>query len=147
MNSGQFKKGFTPWNKGLKSVNGESEKRFKKGNETWNTRPLGDEHVDNDGYIRVKVAETGTKRERWKLKHRLIYEQHYGEISPNIIIRFYDNDKQNFNIKNLYAVTKGENAVLNRLKFANEPLELKPTILAMVRMCLKAKIPYRVSAQ
>jgi hypothetical protein len=77
----------------------------------------------------------------------LIYEQHYGEISPSIIIRFYDNNKQNFNIENLYAVTKGENAVLNRLKFANEPLELKPTILAMVRMCLKAKIPYRVSAQ
>jgi hypothetical protein len=147
MNSGQFQKGFTTWNKGLKGVNGESESRFKKGNETWNTRPLGDEHVDNDGYIRVKVAKTGTKRERWKLKHRLIYEQHHGEISPSIIIRFYDNDKQNFNIENLYAVTKGENAVLNRLKFANEPVELKPTILAMVRMCLKAKIPYRVSAQ
>jgi hypothetical protein len=51
------------------------------------------------------------------------------------------------NIENLYAVTKAENAVLNRLKFANEPIELKPTILAMVRMCLKAKIPYKVSAQ
>ena len=147
MNSGQFKKGFTPWNKGVKKSTGESKTRFKKGNETWNTRPLGDEHVDNDGYIRVKVAETGPKKERWKLKHRLIYEQHHGEITGETIVRFYDNDKQNFNIQNLYAVTKGENAVLNRLKFSNEPLELKPTILAMVRMCLKAKIPYRVSAQ
>jgi len=25
----------------------------------------------------------------------------------------------------------------------NEPVELKPTILTMVRMCLKAKISYR----
>jgi len=147
MNRGRFEKGFTPWNKGLKGVNGESKSRFKKGNETWNTRPLGDEHIDSKGYVRVKVAETGTKKERWKLKHRLIYEQHYGEIPNEMIVRFYDNDKQNFNIKNLYAVTKGENGVLNRLKFANEPLELKPTILAMVRMCLKAKIPYRFSAQ
>jgi len=58
MNSGRFQKGFTPWNKGVKKSTGESKTRFKKGNETWNTRPLGDEHVDNDGYIRVKVAET-----------------------------------------------------------------------------------------
>lgn len=147
MNSGHFQKGFTPWNKGLKGVNGECKHRFKKGNETWNTRPLGDEHIDSEGYVRVKVAETGTKKERWKLKHRLIYEQHYGEIPNEMIVRFYDNDKQNFNIENLYAVTKGENAVLNRLKFTNEPVELKLTILAMVRMCLKAKIPYRISAE
>jgi hypothetical protein len=75
----------------------------------------------------------------------LIYAQHYGEITGETIVRFYDNDKQNFNIENLYAVTKGENAVLNRLKFSNEPVELKPTILAMVRMCLKTKIPYRIT--
>jgi hypothetical protein len=62
MNSGQFEKGFTPWNKGIKKSTGESKTRFKKGNETWNTRPLGDEHIDNDGHIRVKVAETGTKK-------------------------------------------------------------------------------------
>jgi hypothetical protein len=145
MNSGCFKKGCTPWNKGIKKSTGESKTRFKKGNKIWNTRPLGDEHIDSEGYVRVKVAETGTKKERWKLKHRLIYEQHYGEIPNEMIVRFYDNDKQNFNIENLYTVTKGENAVLNRLKFTNEPLELKPTILAMVRMCLKAKILYRIT--
>jgi hypothetical protein len=151
MNSGRFQKGFTPWNKGIKKSTGEStgesKSRFKKGNETWNTRPLGDEHIDSHGYIRVKVVEAGTKKERWKLKHRLIYEQHYGEITGETLVKFYDDNKQNVNIENLYAVTKGENVVLNRLKFANEPVELKPTILTMVRMCLKAKIPYRVSAQ
>jgi hypothetical protein len=147
MNRGQFEKGFTPWNKGLKGVNGESENRFKKGHTGYRTRQIGDERIDRDGYVYVKVSEGGNKHHCWKLKHRLIYAQHHGEITGETIVRFYDNDKQNFNIENLYAVTKGENAVLNRLKFANEPLELKPTILAMVRMCLKAKIPYRVSAQ
>jgi len=147
MNSGRFEKGFTPWNKGLKGVNGESKTRFKKGNVNWNVRQIGDERIDIDGYIYVKVSDIGIKSQRWKLKHRLIYEQHHGEITGETIIRFYDNDKQNMNIENLYAVTRAENAVLNRLKFANEPIELKPTILAMVRMCLKAKIPYKVSAQ
>jgi hypothetical protein len=147
MNTGQFEKGFTPWNKGLKGVNGKSETRFKKGNVNWNLRQIGDERIDIDGYIYVKVSDTGVKSQRWKLKHRLIYAKHYGEITGETIVRFYDNDKQNMNIENLYAVTRAENAVLNRLKFANEPIELKPTILSMVRMCLKAKIPYRVSAK
>jgi hypothetical protein len=144
MNSGQFEKGLTPWNKGLKGVNGESENRFKKGNETWNTRPLGDEHIDNDGYIRVKVAETGTKRERWKLKHRLIYMEHHGEIPSRIIVRFLDNDMRNMAIDNLFAVTRAENVILNRIKFSIEPIELKPTILSVVRMCLKSKTPYTI---
>jgi hypothetical protein len=144
MNTGQFEKGFTPWNKGLKGVNGKSKTRFKKGNVNWNLRQIGDERIDIDGYIYVKVSDIGIKSQRWKLKHRLIYAQHHGEITSETIIRFYDNDKQNMNIENLYAVTKAENVVLNRLKFANEPIELKPTILAMVRMCLKAKIPYRI---
>jgi len=144
MNSGQFEKGLTPWNKGLKGVNGESKSRFKKGHTGYRTRQPGDERIDNDGYTYIKVSDIGINYEKWKLKHRLIYAQHYGEITGETIVRFYDNNKQNFNIENLYAVTKGENVVLNRLKFANEPLELKPTILAMVRMCLKAKIPYRI---
>lgn len=147
MNSGRFEKGFTPWNKGLKGVNGVSKSRFKKGHVNWNLRQVGEERIDTEGYVYVKVSDNGIKSQRWKLKHRLIYAQYHGEITSETIIRFYDNNKQNMNIENLYAVTKAENAVLNRLKFANEPLELKPTILAMVKMCLKAKIPYRVSAQ
>ena len=144
MNSGRFEKGFTPWNKGLKGVNGESRSRFKKGHVNWNLRQLGDERIDTEGYVYVKVSDNGIKSQRWKLKHRLIYTQYHGEITSETIIRFYDNNKQNMSIENLFAVTKAENAVLNRLKFANEPLELKSTILAMVKMCLKAKIPYRI---
>jgi hypothetical protein len=62
------------WNKGVKKSNGESKTRFKKGNETWNTRPLGDEHVDNDGYIRVKVAETG--KTCILIKHELLRNEY-----------------------------------------------------------------------
>jgi len=147
MNSGQFEKGFTPWNKGLKGVNGTSENRFKKGNVPLHKKDIGDTRISHDGYTYVKVAEFGTKHQQWQLKHRVVYAQHHGEIPHQTIIRFYDNDMSNMAIDNLFAVTRAENVILNRLKFANEPVELKPTILAMVRMCLKAKIPYRISAQ
>ena len=147
MNTGQFEKGFTPWNKGLKGVNGESESRFKKGHTAYRTREIGEERIDTEGYVYVKVSDIGIKSQRWQLKHRLIYAKHHGDITGETIVRFYDNNPNNMKIENLYAVTRAENAVLNRLKFANEPIELKPTILAMVRMCLKANIPYRVSAQ
>jgi hypothetical protein len=145
MNSGQFKKGQAAWNKGLKGVNGESEKRFKKGNKTWNTLPLGAERVDKDGYTYVKVAEKGTATKKWKLKHRLLYAQHYGEITSETIVRFFDNDPSNISIENLYAITRAESAMLNRINFTNEPVELKPTILALVRMCLKTKTVYKVN--
>lgn len=142
MNSGCFKKGFTPWNKGKKGVNGKSKTRFKKGNVTWNKRQIGDERIDLDGYVYIKVAEPN----KWKLKHRVIYEQNHGEITSNTLIRFFDNNPLNMNIDNLYAVTKQENGILNRINFANEPTELKPAILALVKLSVKAKVPYRVKS-
>ena len=144
MNSGQFKAGFDPWNKGLKGVNGKSDSRFKKGHTNWNLRQVGDEKIDADGYTYVKVSDIGIKHEKWKLKHRLIYMDHYGEIPSQIIVRFWDNDMSNMAIDNLFAVTRAENAILNRIKFSIEPIELKPTILSVVRMCLKAKTPYTI---
>jgi len=144
MNSGQFKAGVNPWNKGLKGVNGVSENRFKKGHTNWNLRQIGEERIDTDGYTYVKVSDTGIKHEKWKLKHRLIYMEHHGEIPSRIIVRFLDNDMSNMAIDNLFAVTRAENVILNRIKFSIEPIELKPTILSVVRMCLKSKTPYTI---
>lgn len=144
MNSGQFKAGLDPWNKGLKGVNGKSDARFKKGHTNWNLRQVGEEIIAANGYTYVKVSDIGIQHEKWKLKHRLIYMDHYGEIPSQIIVRFLDNDMSNMAIDNLFAVTRAENVILNRIKFSIEPIELKPTILSVVRMCLKAKTPYTI---
>lgn len=116
-NDGCFKKGQTSFNKGKKwneymSEEGQANSRkttFKKGNTPVNHREVGSERINVDGYIEIKVAEPN----KWDLKHRVIYRQHYGEIPQGYNIIFLDGNKRNLNINNLKAVSKAEDLIMN----------------------------------
>ena len=68
----KFKKGHNPHNKGKKMSPEVYEKikptLFKKGHNI-NTRPVGSERIDKDGYIDIKVAMP----DKWKLKHKELF--------------------------------------------------------------------------
>ena len=98
-----FKKGHTPWNKGKKT----------------GIRPHS-ERVDRDGYTYIKLVN----KKKWKLKHRWIWEQKYGEIPADHVIIFADGNKKNFNIENLILVSRKELAVLNKNKLLRDNAEL-----------------------
>jgi len=132
MNSGRFQKGSIPHNKGKKNW-WDNKSVFEKGNITWNHRQIGEERINNEGYVYIKVAEPN----KWRLKHRVIYEQHHGDIPKGSIVRFYDNDKLNHDIENLFCVSRAENAILNKSKFTNEPIELKKTLVLMAKLKVK----------
>ena len=112
-----FKK--LPWNKG-KKTGVRPPNLFKKGNITWNTRELYSESVDRDGYTYIKLVN----KKKWKLKHRWIWEQKYGEIPADHVIIFADGNKKNFNIENLILVSRKELAVLNKNKLLRDNAEL-----------------------
>lgn len=107
----RFTKGQESWNKGKKGVvfPGSEKGWFKAGNIPLNHRPVGSERIDTDGYVMVKVAEPN----KWKLKHRLVYEQYYGEIPCGVAIIFLDGNKLNLDINNLKAIKRSTLAVLN----------------------------------
>lgn len=112
--TGYFEKGHVPKNKG-KKMNPEQYKKcagtmFKKGNIPHNHRPVGSERVGKDGYMQVKVAEP----KKWKQKHVVIYEEHYGPIPKGNKVIFLDRNIRNFNIENLACVTSAELARLNQ---------------------------------
>jgi hypothetical protein len=130
VNAGQFKKGQPAWNKGIKNSTGWTKTRFKKGQTNWNHRPVSSERIDSEGYVYIKVSEPS----KWRLKHRIIYEQHHGEIPEGSIICFFDNNKQNLEITNLFCVTRQENAYLAKTSFSSEPIELKKTLLSIMRL-------------
>lgn len=115
----QYSKGFVPFNKGKKgkeylseqALNGMSKTQFKKGIIPPNRRPVGFEReCSKDGYIYVKVAE-GMRQ--LKLKHRLVYEQHFGPIPKGCNVEFKDRDKRNFSPDNLILRTRKENMKIN----------------------------------
>ena len=132
-----FKKGHTPWNKG-KKTGIRPPNLFKKGNVTWNTRELYSERIDRDGYTYIKLIN----KKKWKLKHRWIWEQEYGEIPVDHVIIFADGNKENFDIKNLLLVSRKELAVLNKNKLIKNDAELTNVGLniAKVKIAISKKI-------
>ena len=128
---GQFKKGQIPFNKGKswdEYMSKEGQKNslkttFKKGNIPKATRELWAERIDSDGYIIVKVAEPN----KWKLKHRVIWENQYGSIPEGYNLIFADGNRQNCNLDNLILVSKAEMLIINQNELYKKDTELTKT--------------------
>lgn len=132
MGDTRFKKGMTPWNKGIKTGL-KPTKGFKKGFTPWHTKELYSERLDKDGYIVIKIAN-----HKWKRKHRWIYEQEYGEIPKDSVIIFADGDKYNLKLDNLICVTRNELKILNQCRLISSIPELTKTGLSIAK--IKAKL-------
>lgn len=133
--TGQFEKGFTPWNKGLKGLQmGGKETQFKKGNIPINYRPVGSERINVDGYTEIKVADPN----KWRLKHQVIWEEHHGKIPKNHNVIFGDGDKSNLNIDNLLLITKAQMLYLNRHGLIKNDVDI--TKIGITLADLSAKI-------
>lgn len=122
--STQFKKGLAGWNKGKKqteymdqeTIERTKATRFKKGIVPHNIKPIGHERITKDGYIEIKVREskTDSKNKNFELKHRLVWEQHHGEIPEGMNVEFVAGaDRLNFTIEDLILRTKVENMKKN----------------------------------
>lgn len=113
-NSGCYRKGDVPWNKG-KGMSEEVKEKvkgtwFKKGNVPTNHRSVGSTRLTKDGYKEIKVAEPN----RWELYHRYLYEKAHGvELAKNEAVIFADGDKSNFDTDNLVKVNRTNLLYLN----------------------------------
>lgn len=111
----RFKKGNVPPNKGKKMSAEQyakaSRTMFKKGNISHNYRPVGSERVNVDGYIEIKVADPN----KWKLKHRVVWEESNGKIPAGMNLVFRDNNPLNTKLDNLMLVTRAENLEMNNI--------------------------------
>lgn len=130
--TGRFQKGQEPYNKGRKGVcaAGSDKTWFKKGHIPENYRPVGSERVNADGYIEVKVADP----DKWKMKHRVVWESVNGKIPKGSIIIFRDNDKTNTNIDNLLIIKRGTHAVLNNTGLCEYSGEFKETAIRIAEL-------------
>ena len=104
----RFQKGSVPPNKGKKmpaDVYAKvSRTMFKKGNIPAAHKSVGTELLRKDGYVWVKVAEPN----KWKQKHRLLWEQHHGTIPAGHNVQFRNKDRRDIRIENLYLISRAD---------------------------------------
>ena len=124
----RFHKGHIPTNKGKKMSPEVYEKvketMFKKGNSPVNHREVGSERINVDGYIETKVAEPNV----WRLKHRIIWEQHNGVIPAGYNVQFKNRNTQDCRIENLYIISKSEQMRTENSLVARYPKEVQEVI-------------------
>lgn len=141
-NKSSFKKGHSPWNKGLKGLPSTSpDTKFKKGHLNLATfKPIDSERMDKDGAIEIKVENRQKNGKFWKRKHIVIWEDHHKRSVPeNHIVRFLDGNKYNFAIDNLILVSRAENLMLNHLKVNEMPVEVRLSFYLMIKIQAKVK--------
>lgn len=130
--TGRFQKGNEAHNKGKKGTcaAGCEKTWFPKGNIPKNYRPVGSERINPDGYIEVKVADPN----KWKLKHRFVWESVHGKVPKGYIVIFRDNDKTNIDIDNLLLIKRCTHAVLNRTGLCEYGGEFKETAIHIAEL-------------
>ncbi len=107
--NGQFQKGQTPFNKGLKGVGGWEPTQFKKGHRPKNHLPVGSERINTMGYIDIKIAEPN----KWRCKHQLIWIAANGEIPKGQVLIFGDGDRRNLDLDNLILISRRQLSTMN----------------------------------
>lgn len=126
----RFPKGHVPANKGTRfpgwAAGRMAETQFKKGQRPHTWRPIGAERLSKEGYLQVKLRETGVSRHDYVPVHHLVWELHHGSIPDGHRITFKDGDKTHITIDNLEAVSIAD--MMRRNTIHNLPEELKEVL-------------------
>lgn len=109
----RFKKGLTPYNKGVKMSDQIKQKvieggsLYKKGSIPLITKPVGTKST-RGGYWYQKL-EDGS----WRLLHHIVWEQFNGTIPDGFIVIFKDKDPNNTQLSNLECVSRKQSVKMN----------------------------------
>lgn len=134
--SHRFNKGQEPWNKGVSGYMGANKTSFRKGNLPKNFVEVGSERLDKDGYTLIKIENPN----KWKLKHRKIWEDNFGEIPKSHSVIFLDGNRTNFDLFNLILVHRRDLLYMNRYgKYPEDIMETQKLIYKLKNLIRHAK--------
>lgn len=98
-------------------------------------KPIGSEYTKPDGMVMVKVA-----KDKWVYKQRYIYEQHYNVSLPDdVYVIFLDQDRNNFDIANLKAISRKEASYMANHNLASQKPNVTLLGLDVARCMIKTK--------
>jgi hypothetical protein len=131
--TGCFEKGSKPWNTGTKGVCKPNSGNFKKGQISWNKKPVGYERIcSKDGYVLIKTAEPNV----FELKHRVIWEKENGPVPMNQVLAFKNQDKTDCRLDNLILMSRTDMVRYNQSyqKLANPENNESCLLMAKVKI-------------
>jgi hypothetical protein len=140
--TGRFDLGIVPWTKGKKLPYNENSARtqFKKGQCPHNTKYLGHERVQEDGYTLVSVDEknphTGYER-RYVLKHKYLWEKVNGPVPDGMCLKCIDGNKFNMDPSNWELIPRGMLPLMNGFcgpDYQAAAPEVRPAIMALAKL-------------
>lgn len=134
-NNACFKKGSIPYNKGQKGIQKGNVTSFKKGCIPSNFKAIGSERINTDGYIEIKISVN-----KWKPKHRIVWEEANGPIPKSHCLIFADKNKLNISLDNLILVTRRELCKMNRDNLIANRKELTEVGHTLAKLKIKAEI-------
>lgn len=100
---------FPKWKKG-ECAAGSEKGWFQKGRVSERRSPVGTERVSKAGYLEVKVAEP----DKWRLKHRIVWEAENGKVPKGECIIFLNGDKADVRLCNLALVDRRVHMRMNK---------------------------------
>lgn len=129
----QIQKGSVPVNKGTKGIYnvGGNRTSFKPGDKPSNYKPVGYERIDRDGYMLIKVSDVGPWHNRWRHKHKVVWEEVNGPVPKGHVLLFADQDKSNIHLDNLIIVPQSKLSILNSKGLLHKDADLTRTGLIM----------------
>lgn len=119
----QFQRGQEPWNKGRSGCTGTHPNtvanHFKPGSKPHTWLPVGSHRINTDGYLQIKVTDTGYPPRDWVPMHRLVWEAANGPLPPDSVVRFLpgrrSTDPAQITADALECITRRENMRRNSL--------------------------------
>jgi len=141
--TGCFPKGNVPFNRGQRMPYNANCARtqFKKGQLPHNTKYLGHERVNVDGYVEISIKETnphtGYER-RYVHKHKYLWEQLHGPVPAGHCLKCLDGNKRNTDPSNWECISRAVLQQLNHrartVDYDDAPPAVKPVILTLAKL-------------
>jgi len=107
---GQFVKGLTTWNKGMKGLRVSPQTEFKRG------ELVGESHPAWKGGVQKPINDCAylwDGKNKRKRRPRAIWEEYNGTLPEGYVIIHLDRDRYNDDISNLKAITRKELLEIN----------------------------------
>jgi hypothetical protein len=141
-NTGVFKKGSIPANKGTKGLMKGNKTSFGPGNRPTQTKKVGTVSTrrDKNGslYMHIKIAEPN----KWQMLHVYIWECKHGKVPKKHCVIFKDKNTLNTRLDNLMLVSRAELVRLNQ-KYSNIDKSLKDTALQVIKVSNEIRKKYK----